>query len=99
MTARRSSQMRSALRRPATAYRAPAISRCLAGWSAVSGATAARAGDVRFALLTAGSASACLTISQDAAEKARNITIGMYTHQLIIASSIQRRAGQRSLSV
>jgi hypothetical protein len=35
-----------------------------------------------------------LTISQDAAEKARNIAIGMYTHQLIIASSTQRRADQ-----
>jgi hypothetical protein len=35
-----------------------------------------------------------LTISQVAAEKARNIAIGMYTHQLIIASSTQRRADQ-----
>jgi hypothetical protein len=34
-----------------------------------------------------------LTISHNIAEKARNIAIGMYTHQLIIASSIERRAG------
>jgi hypothetical protein len=60
----------------------------------MSGATAARAGDARFTLLTPGSVSACWTISQVAAEKARNIAIGMYTHQLIIASSTQRRADQ-----
>jgi hypothetical protein len=34
-----------------------------------------------------------LTISQVIAEKARNTAIGMYTHQLIISSSIVRRAG------